>query len=71
MGSVEVVVVDSKKVTCDGTNYTPVDALSHSSGHPLVYLNMGTKDSVTCPYCSKYFTIKKSANIFLHQEQKI
>jgi uncharacterized Zn-finger protein len=51
MGPVEVVVVGSKKVSCDGS--------SSQSSHPLVYLNMGEKDNVVCPYCSKYFTTKK------------
>jgi uncharacterized Zn-finger protein len=51
MGPVEVVVVDNKKVSCDGS--------SSQSNHPLIYLNMGEKDNVVCPYCSKYFTTKK------------
>ena len=47
----ETLHVNSKKITCEGGNKI--------SGHPLVYLNMGKNDSVTCPYCSKFFTIKK------------
>ena len=54
MRPVEVIVTDSKKVSCDGINHTPADA----SSHPLVYLNMGEKNFVVCPYCSKYFTKK-------------
>lgn len=50
MGPVEVVVVDNKKISCDGG--------SGASNHPLVYLNMGKEDHITCPYCSKYFTLK-------------
>jgi len=50
----EVVHVDSKKVSCDGGK--------GSAGHPLVYLNMGSKDYVVCPYCSKYFTLDNSNN---------
>jgi len=46
----EVIHVDSKKVSCDGGK--------GALGHPLVYLNMGQKDFVTCPYCSKFFTIE-------------
>lgn len=46
----ETLHVDSKKVSCDCY-----------STHPLVYLNMGEKDSITCPYCSKYFTIEKKS----------
>jgi uncharacterized Zn-finger protein len=44
----ETLHVVSKKVSCDG-----------SATHPLVYLNMGNKTSVTCPYCSKFFTIEE------------
>jgi uncharacterized Zn-finger protein len=52
MGPVEMIFVNSKKVSCDG-----VKSLSN---HPVVYLNMGDKDFVVCPYCSKYFTTKKA-----------
>lgn len=52
MGPVEMIYINSKKVSCDGGRT--------SSTHPLVYLNMGNKDFVVCPYCSKYFTTKKS-----------
>lgn len=51
----EVLHVTSKKVSCQGERG---DA-GAVSGHPLVYLNMGKNDFVVCPYCSKYFTIKK------------
>lgn len=57
MKPVEVVIVKSKQVSCDGTK--------DSSTHPLVYLNMGEKDGVVCPYCSKYFVLsgkEKSVN---------
>ncbi len=52
----EILHVNSKKVSCDGLR----DSQSKASGHPLVYLNMGENDFVVCPYCSKYFTIKKT-----------
>ena len=47
-----MVFVDTKKVSCNGDKIF--------GGHPLVYLNMGDKDFVVCPYCSKYYTTKKS-----------
>lgn len=50
--STQVVVVSDKKVRCDGNEV--------SSGHPLVYLNMGEKDNIDCPYCGCKFTLKKS-----------
>ncbi len=53
----EITNVASKKVSCDGVK----DNKNHSEGHPLVYLNMGKNDFVTCPYCSRYFSFKKSS----------
>ena len=50
----ETLYVNSKKVSCDGGK--------GASGHPLVYLNMGKNDSITCPYCSKYFTVRKRSS---------
>jgi len=44
----DILFVNSKKVSCNGEK--------GSSRHPLVYLNMGKKDHVICPYCGKYFT---------------
>ncbi len=48
----EILRVNSKKVSCDGG--------VGASSHPLVYLDMGKNDYVICPYCSKFFTTKKS-----------
>lgn len=53
---VEILHVTSKKVSCNGLKEGQKDA----AGHPLVYLDMGDKDYVICPYCSKYFTISNS-----------
>jgi uncharacterized Zn-finger protein len=50
MGPVEVVVVDDKKVSCNGDK--------GSSSHPLVYLNMGEKNEIDCPYCSRQFQLR-------------
>lgn len=50
----EVLHVNSAKVSCDGGN---------EMGHPKVYLNMGSKDYVDCPYCGKVFTTRKETNI--------
>ncbi len=62
----ETVYSISKKVSCDGAKSD-----THSSaGHPLVYLDMGKNDSVTCPYCSRFFTVqKKSAPIISIKHQ--
>ena len=39
--------VNIKKVSCDGGN----DDL----GHPKIYLDMGIKNEIMCPYCSKVY----------------
>lgn len=52
--SYEILRVKSKRVSCQGPN--------KASSHPLVYLEMGDKDYVVCPYCSKFFTIKQSVS---------
>jgi uncharacterized Zn-finger protein len=49
----EVLHVSSTKVSCDG---------GKDFGHPKVFLNMGEKSHVACPYCGKIFTTKKEAN---------
>jgi len=63
----EVIAVDNKKISCDGSIHNHFSA----SKHPLVYLNMGEKDFVVCPYCSKYFTTKEPIDSFHHQDQKL
>ena len=51
----EVLHVTSKKVSCEGGK--------GSMGHPKVYLNMGDKDYVVCPYCSKLFTTNRNIDV--------
>ena len=45
----DIELVKSKKVICDGGGGT--------LGHPRVYLEMGDKNEIVCPYCSKLFKI--------------
>lgn len=33
---------------------------AQSSSHPLVYLNLGDKTSIKCPYCDRKFSIEKN-----------
>ncbi len=47
----ETVKVTTKAVSCSGSGGI--------LGHPKVYLNMGEKTSIECPYCSRKFTLKK------------
>lgn len=53
MKPVETVKVDKKKVSCDGGK--------GSLGHPKVYLEIGDKGQIDCPYCGKLFILKKDA----------
>ena len=43
----EIVTVDSPTVACDG-NGDP-------SGHPRVFLHLGDRGQVDCPYCGRRF----------------
>ncbi len=47
----ETVESDSIEVSCDGGG---------ALGHPRVYLNMGEKGEVECPYCDRKFTLSPS-----------
>jgi len=40
-----------KKISCSGDD--------EASKHPLIYLDIKNKESVTCPYCGKVFSNKK------------
>ncbi len=44
---------DSRVVECDGGG--------GALGHPMVYLNMGNKDEIVCPYCSRHFILAANA----------
>lgn len=52
MSDNKIVEATSKKVMCNGG--------SNSLGHPGVYLNMGDKKEIVCPYCSKKFILVKN-----------
>jgi uncharacterized Zn-finger protein len=49
----EVLTADSEHVSCDGGG--------GAAGHPLVYLNMGGKGFVECPYCDRRFVLAEGA----------
>ena len=46
----EVVIVETTQVACDGDG--------GAGGHPRVFLNMGEKRFVECPYCDRRFELK-------------
>ena len=53
MEPAETVEVDSPQVACDGGG--------GALGHPRVFLNMGEKKEIDCPYCGRRFVLKKGA----------
>ena len=53
MEPVEIIEAESAEVDCDGGG-GPL-------GHPRVFLNMGNKREVDCPYCGRRFALKKDA----------
>ena len=48
--ALEIVEADGAVVRCDGGG--------GALGHPAVYLNMGDKEAIDCPYCSRRFVRK-------------
>lgn len=50
---VETITVDSPVVACDGGG--------GALGHPRVYLNMGEKHDIDCPYCGRHYVLKAGA----------
>ena len=52
MSAEETIIVDTTRVKCDGGG--------GALGHPAVYLEMGKKTEVTCPYCSRRFVLDQT-----------
>ena len=53
--AIETIEVDTKKVACGGDG--------GALGHPKVYLEMGNKTEITCPYCSRHYVLKEGVEI--------
>jgi uncharacterized Zn-finger protein len=51
----EIREVETAEVACDGGG-GPL-------GHPRIYLNMGDKRHVDCPYCGRRFVLKAGAKV--------
>lgn len=49
----ETITVESPVVACDGGG--------GALGHPRVYLNMGDKHQIDCPYCGRLYLLKEGA----------
>jgi len=47
MGPAEIIKTSEHRVRCDGGG--------GALGHPAVYLEMGNKPEVDCPYCGRRF----------------
>lgn len=54
MSDIETFEVETKRIGCDGGG---------TLGHPLVYLEMGEKTEVVCPYCSRTYLLKEGAEV--------
>lgn len=50
----ETLTVKDKIISCDGGE-GPL-------GHPNVYLNMGAKGRVECPYCDRLYVLQPAGN---------
>ncbi|MBM3549116.1 MAG: zinc-finger domain-containing protein [Alphaproteobacteria bacterium] len=53
MQPLETVIAEEPVVACDGGN-GPL-------GHPRVFLNMGDKREIDCPYCGRHYVLKEVA----------
>jgi len=52
MNAEEIIIVTTTRVKCDGGG--------GALGHPAVYLEMGDRAEVTCPYCSRHFVLEQA-----------
>lgn len=52
----EVILVESRSVSCDGGGAPN----SGSGGHPLIWMRIEDHE-VTCPYCSRTYRLKEGA----------
>jgi uncharacterized Zn-finger protein len=48
----EIIETEASEVACDGGGVL---------GHPRVFLNMGDKREIDCPYCGRRFVLKRDA----------
>jgi uncharacterized Zn-finger protein len=54
----ETLETDKPVVRCDGGG--------GALGHPVVYLNMGDKTQIDCPYCGRRYVLKAGAHAAAH-----
>lgn len=53
MGSFGTIEIETRETSCDGGG--------GALGHPRVYLTLGPRNDVYCPYCSRRFALKAEA----------
>ncbi|MBI1774314.1 MAG: zinc-finger domain-containing protein [Proteobacteria bacterium] len=53
MPAAEVILVEERVFSCDGGD-GPL-------GHPRVFLNLGDKGEIDCPYCGRRYALKAGA----------
>ena len=53
MEPLEVIEVNEIVVRCDGGGGV--------LGHPAVYLNLGGKNAIDCPYCGRRYVLREEA----------
>ena len=51
MEATDVIEVERPTAACDGGG--------GALGHPLVYLHLGDKGEIDCPYCGRRFVLKQ------------
>ncbi len=54
MEPVEIIFVERKELACDGGD-GPL-------GHPRIFLRMGAKTEIDCPYCGRRFVYKPGSD---------
>lgn len=58
----KIIITSSTEVVCDGG----AAENGAASGHPKVYLNMGSKGSIACNYCGQIFQLDPNATAAAH-----
>lgn len=59
----EIIETDKPVVRCDGGG--------GALGHPVVYLNMGDKSQIDCPYCGRRFVLTAGHAPKVHEPAQI
>ena len=55
MKPAEEIEVSAREISCDGGG--------GASSHPRIFLNMGDKEFIDCPYCGRRFVLKEGPDV--------